>query len=369
MSQRQNEGDNKTNLRIMQVLLGSASTILSSLFVLASAGMEVRMKVAVLFSPGAGNNIQFHEVGSTLSEKLSNHKVYTCRDFYGKFYMPDAIETGSGAPSDYKKSIIYLVLSLIEYSPDLFICVGGDGLAAYVANALILSGCPIPIMGIAGGTTNVGPIVSVQPENLKWFDPEMLTFSNAGAIRVRNGNNHVGYAFNDAVIGNTFLGTLDGKTTNLSVEALLKKNKKVAEIPTCDITSGRLSILKNDVTAIFSITKPAQIIVSPLEVDKFYGRAITGALCYSAYLPLKAAIGLSNNVLIKMDNNGITTECFTKIEHMLFGPGELVSISGLSEQVHIVLDGNPYLKEDEIVAFEYVPDFINVARPATKTVL
>lgn len=321
------------------------------------------MRVAVLFNPDAGSNMKFCEIGDILSNRLSSHEVFTCRNFCGKFYLPDAVETGSNVPCDYLDSIAYMTLSLIQYAPELFICVGGDGLAAYVADTLITNSCAVPIMGIAGGTANIGPIISIEPGTLNLFDPEKLHLSSAGAIHVKNGYRHLGYAFNDVIIGNTFLGTVNGEITNLSVEALLEKNKKDIATPSADITVDGFDIIKNGSSVNFSIGKPAQIIVSPLEVDNFYGRAITGALCYSAYLPLKAAIGLYDEVLVKIDSNKVAEEHFIKVEHMLFGPGDLVSISGLSEKGHIVIDGNPYLREHEIVTFEYMPDLITIARP------
>jgi len=326
------------------------------------------MRVTVLFNPDAGSNMKFNEIGAILTDRLSKHEVFTCHDFCGKYYLPDATEAGSDVRCGYRDSITNMTLALVQYAPELFICVGGDGLAAYVADTLITNSCAIPVMGVAGGTANVGPIIAIKPEDLKLFEPENLVISSIGAIHVKNGCRHLGYAFNDVIIGNTFLGTVNGNTANLSVEALLEKNTKVAVTPSDEITVDGFNITKNSLQMKFSIERPAQIIASPLEVDKFYGRAITGGLCFSAYLPLKAAIGLYDEVLVKMDSDNTFINRFTKVEHMLFGPGDLVKISGLSANGHIVIDGNPYLRENEIVSFEYLPDLIRIASPVIKTV-
>lgn len=327
------------------------------------------MRVAVLFNPDAGSNMKFRVIGAVLSKRLKGHEVITCRGSFGKLYMPDAAEAYGDVRGGYRDSITDMILSLVRHSPELFICAGGDGLASYAAGTLITKGCAVPIMGIAGGTANVGPIIAVSPEMLEHFDPKRLAVSSIGAIRVSNGSNHLGYAFNDMIIGNTFLGTVRGKTVNLSVEALLKKNeKKIVEAPSEEITSGVFNITKNGSRVKYSIEHPAQIIASPLEADNFYGRAITGILCYSAHMPLKAAIGLYDEVMVKMHGSGDAAERFTKVEHLLFGQGDYVSISGLSGNGHIIIDGNPYLREDEIVSLEYMPDLISIAKPVIPTV-
>lgn len=321
------------------------------------------MRVAVLFSPEAGNKKKFHDIGSVLTHKLSNHTVFTGQGCFGKLYLPDATEIAESAVKNYRSRIAFITTMLCRHDPEMFICVGGDGLAAYAADTLTSIGVSMPVMGIAAGTANVGPIIAFRPEELNSFDPENLIFSAIGAIHIKNGDRHIGYAFNDAIIGNTFLGTINGETTNMSVRALLEGNKKLAVTPLCNITDDRFSITKNGMRVKFTIKSPAQIIISPLEVDKFYGRAITGALCFSAYSPLKAAMGLFEEVIVKNDNSSTYAEQFTKAEHLLFGPGDLISITGLSEEGQIIIDGNPYLRENEIVTFEYKPRLISVAKP------
>ena len=172
-------------------------------------------------------------------------------------------------------------------------------------------------MGIAGGTANVGPIVNVEPGSLKDFDPSRLNYVDTGAIKVTVGYKHIGYGFNDVVIRNTFLGTIDGKMVNISVESMVKKGEKVAVTPASDITTDRFSISKNGNPVKNSISRPAQIIVSPLDNDNFYGRAIAGILCMSAYSPLKAAIALFDQVIVKPENDSKGIDSFSQSEHRL----------------------------------------------------
>jgi len=320
------------------------------------------MRIAVLFSPGAGNKKAFSEIGNTLTRRLEKHEVFTGQEGFGRHYLPEATEIKVNAAGDYRSMIASITLSLMANKPELFICVGGDGLGAYVADTLISNDLPVPLMGIAGGTANVGPIIVIKPPELEFFDPENLVFSSIGAIHVRDSGRHIGFAFNDVIIGNTFLGTIDGETKNISVKELLINNAKVPVIPSCNITNEGFGIAKNGKDVSFSIKKPAQIVVSPLEVDNFYGRAITGALCHSAYSHLKASMGLFDDIIVKMNSDSFADR-FTKAEHILFGPGDVIAVTGLSDEGHVVIDGNPYLRRDEILTFEYKPNIVSIAKP------
>lgn len=321
------------------------------------------MRIAVLFNPGAGNDGGYRKIGELLSKGISGHSVYTFKGYCGEHYLKDGQVLSGRLPREYKAGVKYMARLLASTDPELFICVGGDGLAAYVADALITGDYDIPIMGIAGGTANVGPIVTVKPESLEEFDPSMLNFVSVGAIDVTSGSKHIGYGFNDVVIGNTFLGTMAEKTVNILVESIVKEDKKVIETPASDIVTEKFMIKKNDNIIKHKILKPAQIIVSPLEVDDFYGRAITGALCKSASSPFKAALALLEHVVIKaeVDNRGV--DSFMQVEHMIFTKDDIVSISGLSSKGHIIIDGNPYLREEENIYFKYIPNIIKVAKP------
>lgn len=322
------------------------------------------MKIAVLFGHGSGRSPMHSRTGMLLLEKLSCCEVYTCRGCCGEAYLPGAAVVPHDIAEGYEEDIGCMVNSLLDIHPDLFICVGGDGLAAYTASALIARESRIPMMGIAAGTANVGPIISVAPEDLKTFDPAGLKIIDAGAVRVGVGKRFIGYGFNDVVIGNTFLGTFEEKIVNFSVEAMVRRGEKIIEEPADDIAADGFKVEKNGVAVDYSIKRPAQVIISPLEADRFYGRAIVGALCISAYSPLKAAVALFDTVIIRSGSDDKGVSCFMPVEHLLFGAGDIVSISGLSPKGHVIIDGNPYLREEESVTFEYMPGLIKIARPA-----
>jgi len=321
------------------------------------------VKIAVLFSQGAGKKSLYGQIGDSLSRKLSGHKIYTYSSDFGQSYIEKAEILSGEMPRDYKLMMRKLTHALAEVEPDLFITVGGDGLAAYVADALITGGYCVPVMGIAGGTANVGPIVSINPEDLDGLDFQNLTFKKIGAIEVLEESNHISYGFNDVVISNTFLGTDDGKMVSLSVREMVEKGEKKIDQPSRNITTMEFSIRKDERILDHCIKRPAQIVISPLEVDKFYGRAVTGALCMSAFSEYKAAVALLNETVIDTGGGNKGIDSFIGVEHILFSKDETVSISGLSDDGQIVIDGNPYLRSNETVTFKYRPDLIKIVTP------
>jgi len=322
------------------------------------------MQIAVIFAPGAGNSKNFRRIGSLLSERLEAHNVISCAGAYGGDFLNRCETVNVMAGLSYIESLSGAVRALANSGADLLICVGGDGLASYAASTLIDAGLRLPIMGIGAGTANVGPIVSMDIGTLRSFDIGKLSFVDIGGIRISCGESCVAYAFNDVVIGNTFLGTVDSKTVSLSVEAMAARGEKTVVVPNACIATAAFRVEKNGAAVDGGMPRPAQIIVSPLGEREFRGRAVSGVLCEAAYSPPKAAMALLDAVLVKPCGVERGLSDFAHVDHLLFGPGDTVSLSGLSGKAHIVADGNPFIRQADRVEFEYLPGIVTVAKSA-----
>jgi hypothetical protein len=265
--------------------------------------------------------------------------------------------------ASYVASIRGATACLASRAPDLFICVGGDGLASYVADALVgIGAASVPMLGVAAGTANVGPIVTVGPAELARLRVDELRFVRIGAIDVAIGGRHVGYGFNDVVIGTTFLGTVDGRGVSLSARAMATRGERALEEPDPRIAGEGFGVEKNGMKVPGGIARPAQIIASPLGEREFYGRAVTGALCESAHSANKAAVALLDSIVVKLSGVDHGLADFARVDHLLFGLGDRVLLRGLSERAEVVVDGNPFLRGEEVVEFAYRPDLAVAAR-------
>jgi hypothetical protein len=78
-----------------------------------------------------------------------------------------------------------------------------------VAYSLFSEGAAIPIIGIGAGSTNAGPLITVRAKELSKLDPHKLTLQKVGGILATLNDKQVGLGFNDIVLGDTVLTTLE----------------------------------------------------------------------------------------------------------------------------------------------------------------
>lgn len=320
------------------------------------------MKIAVLFNPDAGGIKSYSSIGRILDQKLKKHSIKTYEGFFGQAYLSNAeVISGAYDTGDYIQNIRSIVMKIIETEPELLICIGGDGFAAYIADAMLRNTVNIPMMGIAGGTANVGPIVNIKRERLDTFDLDKVRFSNIGAVEVSFDSNIIGYAFNDVIIGDTFLGTIDGQMQNIAIEPFLKSNIKKSVIPSADIAGDSFQIIKNGLPVEHIMKKPAQIVISPIDGLNLYGKAVSGALCIAPFKNCRGALALIDSTIVSTtldyrENGSITTE------HVLFDEQDLLNISGLSGKGHVIIDGNPFIRiNNEDINIRYISNAVSVA--------
>ncbi|MBQ9858601.1 MAG: hypothetical protein IJO77_06320 [Oscillospiraceae bacterium] len=324
------------------------------------------MKIAVVFSPGAGQRQRFYDIGAKLTALFKGHDIITCAGNFGGDYLDGAAVCDADRSGGYVETLGAMTLALLKQQPDIMVSVGGDGIAAYIVDTMLMAGYNVPMMGVAAGTANVGPIVCIEPEELDQYDASSWNYFKVCAVEVTSGE-HVAFAFNDVVIGNTFLGTSDdGGIVNLGAKAMALEGRKEICSASADICTEAFSITKNGKPVPYRTSKPGQIIISPLDRDRLEGRAIYGALCSAAYSDCKGAIALTENVMISAEAEEEGMESFCPIEHMLFGPADTVVLSGFTEQADLILDGNPYIRNHETVELKFHLDIVTVAVPERK---
>ena len=324
------------------------------------------MFAAVIFSPGAGQKHRFAEIGQKLQKQFSAGNLITCAGAFGGSYLPSVRICPVQPAGSYIEAIGCITRALLDAHPDVLISVGGDGIASYVADAMLNAGICIPILGVAAGTANVGPLVRVSADELEMLDGESWTFDPVSAVEVFSPG-HIAFSVIDLVIGDTFLGTLNGELTNLSAEAMLLYGKKERRRPSADIVSERFGIEKNGRLCGHELDRPGQIIVSALDGKCLRGRAVFGALCSAAYSPCKAAVALTKKVLISTQGEREGMEDFCAVEHLLFGPEDTLTISGFTENAFLIIDGNPYYRGSDRVTLRYLPEILLSAVPVRNT--
>ena len=323
------------------------------------------MKAAVLLNPFSGISGRFEALCAEIRAFLKDCETVGVRGFGGETFGPDRLLPSEEAP--YLTRLKTAVLRLTSCEPDVYVVAGGDGFASYVADVLcteesVLAGGQLPrIIGIAAGTANVGPIISLKSSDLAGLRPDDLTYGPWGAVEAFTGGRHVAFGFNDIVLGNTILGTVDGKARTISASAMSLEGKKVETAPLEDL--GSFTVSKNGLICGDWPHKVSQIILSSLERERLYGRAVSGILCYSEGAAERAAVVLSRRPLVTMDSLSEGYDSFCAISQLLFSSRDEIRISGLPSEVYLAADGNPYPLTDGEACFRYREALVLAARP------
>lgn len=221
------------------------------------------MKTAVLYNPNAGKRISVKLVLQRLSDFFAGDELLVANpalEIPGVHITPVSIL--QTANSNYVSYLNNMVDALVQAGADRFVCVGGDGTATYVRTALYAAGQDLPIMGVAAGTANVGPIVSVTLDQLDGRNVQQAKEVCYDGIAVLEGNRLISLAFNDLVVGDTFLSTVDGRPCNTSVSALVKRGEIVVQSPSTDIVTDEFHVKLNGLTCRPSVREIHQIKVN-----------------------------------------------------------------------------------------------------------
>lgn len=324
------------------------------------------MKVAVIFNPLAGSKEKFHKIGSDLNEKFKDCQIVTGNEVYGKEYT-NTFKSFELSEGTFLDKIRGLINTFIDEKPDFIIGVGGDGLLSHISSILIERKSAIPIMGIAGGTANVGPLIRFNSKSIKELNLKKLKTEKVSAIRISDQNNESCYAFIDIVVGDTFLGTINGIMSNISIKAFKESGIKTSKKPDESLKQEKYKIIKNNLE-IKNLINASQIVISPIYKSEFYmGKACASSLCIANYYKKEAVITLTNKIFI--DSGEIDTESPSLTQQILFGENEIIKINSISSNFYYVVDGNPSWNLSEEVYIEYKKDIIETVIPENENIL
>ncbi len=318
------------------------------------------MKAAVLLNPQAGGAGRLGEVASAVGALVSGHASIGVTGYGGEILRPGTL-LPRPAQTGYLPALHAAVDALASHEPDVYIVAGGDGMAAYVADRLVTRGLRPRLLGVRMGTANVGPIIDFDAAELDGLSLDTLAFAPCGAVEALDGTAHVAFGFNDVVVGNTLLSTVDGQAVTVSARALAEEGKLVPEAPLASIGPA-LTVVKNGLETPSALSGVSQAVVSCLERENLSGRAVSGMLCFTGSGPERAALTLSSRPLVVLapDPRGFARPA--AMEQLLFSACDTLSLRGASPEALIVADGNPYTRRAAEIGFRYAPAIIETAR-------
>lgn len=317
------------------------------------------MRIGVLVNPSAGRGQRAQAVISRLEARWQGHELLTvagpAAPCFGRAELLPEPEGG------YVEKFFGSVRALLIAGAEMIVTLGGDGTAAYAAEALGDSRKTVPLLGIGLGTANVGPIVTLSGD-----DPippvEDLRFVPGDAVAVCDRGRRIAAGYNDVVLGNTYLATVDGETVTADGQALLAEGRVVRGTPLINVFGPHARVTKNGRHLPVSLPAVGQAIAAPLVQDRLYGRAVHGIYCYAPDSPIQGAFTLSARPLVSYEPDDRGYDAFAPEERLLFSAADEIAITGLDSSVLAVCDGNPWPLTDGAVTLHYVPQDVLIAK-------
>jgi len=316
------------------------------------------MNIAVLVGKEAAGGRAAHQA-ARLATMLRGHKVHSVagwggEEIGGTVHQAPAVQTG------YVASLHAAVDTLHGQDPAFYLLLGGDGLASYVAGRLVQTGAARPkILGLAGGTANVGPIIALTMDELESLSQDQINFVCCDALEARDGARFLALGFNDLVLSNTLLSTINGQTLTIDALRLAREGVKTPAAPLGSISKD-LRVIKNGKEVSGGLASPAQAVLSTLQQDNTYGRAVMGALCMAAGDRHTAALTLLDAPVVSFENRPEGETAFMTASQLLFRSGDKLSFRGLFPEVCLVADGNPFPLENGNLCVRLVEDAVMV---------
>lgn len=246
-------------------------------------------------------------------------------------------------------------------SVDAILVIGGDGTMSDVAYSLFKTGATTPILGIGAGSTNAGPLITVRSQELDRLDPSALIVKEVGGILTSLNGERIGLGFNDVVLGDTVLTTIEGRVVQVNASKFMKGRK----IP---IPPSRAGNTDSEVRIERGGESPEEIVIhrgifgqffaAPLE-ERYLGKGLAGGTSLAAALGLPAGIAITSEPLV---NFSIGTEDLLLMEPIVTKTASIrevdnVVITGIRGGTCLNVDGNPLalLGPGDDVRMHYVP--------------
>ena len=299
------------------------------------------MKTALLYNYKAGKGLPAELVVRKLCNFFDGDELLVTDE--GLVFPSLPVQFVEPEPAEgYIPVIRARVKALVEAGAERFISVGGDGTATYLRNAMYELGINLPILGVAAGTANVGPIVSVTLEQLEGHHISEASEVCYDGLSVFVEDQFLSLAFNDLIVGDTFLATIDGKTCNVSVPALLERGELVPKKPSENIVTEDFKVELNGREMAPAGTPIRQIILSSVAHESHYGRAVYGVVGKCDWDVKKGVIALCDYIAVCMEDDGAGVDRFSSAQYLIFGPNDQVVLRGFTEEACLICDGNPY---------------------------
>ena len=268
-------------------------------------------------------------------------------------------------------------VQVLEDLPDLkntevqVLCiVGGDGSMRRTAEYLMSEKIDLPLLGIAGGTANLGPLIRFDLHRLDFLDESNFFVYPVDCLEVSVNGKTVGFAFVDVVLSSFVVGFTGNTVENLDPE-FFSRGSFVEGIKKA-VGDGRTKFSRNGVELDHGINEIKQVIASPSNPkNRFAGRLASGICAWTSFHEHSGVLTVSEDFLLDADlrRDETTGRDFIRISQILFGSGDVIGVENLRDGTALILDGEPTisLKHTDHVRIGIVEDAVKVVSNLPKS--
>jgi hypothetical protein len=295
------------------------------------------MKIGLIFNPNSGKCRIKDEIMVALAGKLSGDHLYCTSSTYENlknYFKLDVIEDEIACNCT---DTIRAAEKLCNV--DLIISFGGDGTVSDIITGLRTAKKLVPIAGVALGTANAGPFIKFRnPEDILNFNFHSIQTEMVPGLDVYCHGEYCGSAFNDVVISDTLVSTVNGETKTILANEFYYRNKRVMAEP---------SVISMEKSMVFLNSKKldlknsiSQIILSRVSREEmnFYNyKAYNGLFCWLPYCKSNSVMIISGEPIIRMTDN--VDNYAVNLEQVIFSERDTVKF--VNFKGFCIIDGNP----------------------------
>jgi len=295
------------------------------------------MRIGLVFNPNSGKREKDLDLMKALAKKLEGLHLFCTKPSHihlKEYFNLEVIGSGT-IHNDYRDTInAGKALS----GMNLVISIGGDGTASDVVAGMRQIGRLAPVAGVALGTANCGPLIAIRSvADILNFDFLNIRPKWVTGLDVFE-EEYISSAFNDVVISETLISTVEGETCTIDASDFFYRNKRTPREPTSIASAAsRLEINGEEVSPHF---RTSQIIISPFSKDTkglFAYKAVSGLLCWLPYSLCNSAMIVSSRPIITMVEP--TETISADLKQFILTNSDMVRLSGF--KAFCVIDGNP----------------------------
>lgn len=332
------------------------------------------LKAGLLANPKAGKSETIPQVVKEVVDAFPQIRFFVPEGFFGVPEVASCRKIPILQSACDSESMEIVLEEFASCGCDFVFAAGGDGFLNRIATILLRKQIDLALMGIGIGTTNVGILAQFKPNYSVSSDGCIRTtpkncFAKAdlsaclriSPLAIDKRGDFMGYSFHDIVLGNTFLGTFQGKAVHFSAREFLENGELVQEPPKLLTFDTNLQVSRNRELQKIRLRSIGQIVISPLFSTSFYnGKAVTGLLCFSPFYKENFCMILSEQIIVQLQNLFPIESCV--FEHFLFQSTDAVVVDGISAEHFVITDGNPLVRADGEITIVKEKRFVRVIR-------